>query len=67
VMAGNRDPILGAVRERLEGLATLLLEADDRLADGRITAIQHEMVCWQVYDRMSRRAAPGMHPSDRGA
>lgn len=67
VMAGNRDPILGAVRDRLEGLATLLLEADDRLADGRITAIQHEMVCWQVYDRMSRRAAPGMHPSDRGA
>jgi hypothetical protein len=67
MMAGHRDPISVAARDRLEGLATLLVEADDRLADGRITAIQHEMVCWQVYDQMSRRAAPGMHPSDRGA
>jgi len=67
MMAGHRDPISVAARDRLEGLATLLLEADDRLADGRISAIQHEMVWWQVYDQMSRSAAPGMHPSDRSA
>lgn len=67
VMAGHRDPVSGAARDRLEGLAAVLIEADDRLAARRISAIQHEMVWWQVYDQMSRRAAPGMHPSDRGA
>jgi hypothetical protein len=30
---------------------------------GHISALQHEMVWWQVYDRMS----PSMHPSGKGA
>jgi hypothetical protein len=67
VMAGHRDPISGAARDRLEHLAETLMEADERLAGGHISPIQHEMVWWQVYDQMSPSSAPGMHPSDAGA
>jgi hypothetical protein len=67
VMAGHRDPISVAARDRLEALAARLLEADELLTSGRISAIQHEMVWWQVYDQMAPSAAPGMHQSGRGA
>lgn len=67
VMAGHHDPVSGAARGRLEELAATLLAADERLAAGEISAIQHEMVWWQVYDQMSPSSAPGMHPSDAGA
>ena len=63
VMAGHHDPISGAVRERLEELADTLLQADERLAGGHISAAQYELVWWQVYDQMSPSSAPGMHPS----
>ena len=66
VMAGHHDPISVAARDRLEGLAATLLEADELLASGDISAIQHEMAWWQVYEQMSPSAAPGMH-SDKGA
>lgn len=67
VMAGHHDPIATASRDRLEELAVTLLEADKRLAAGHISATQHELVWWQVYNQMSRNSAPGMHPSDAGA
>ncbi|HVQ52927.1 MAG TPA: DUF6611 family protein [Mycobacterium sp.] len=63
VMAGYRDPTSVTVRDSLEELAATLTNADDRLATGQISALQHEMVWWQVYDQMS----PSMHPSGRGA
>src|SRR5215217_4948191 len=66
VMAGHHDPVSGAVRDRLAALAATLMEADDRLAAGQISATHHEMVWWQVYDQMSPSEAPGMHPSGRG-
>jgi hypothetical protein len=67
VMAGHNDPISVAARDRLEELAATLLEADERRAAGQISATQHEMVWWQVYDQMSPSAAPGMHRSDAGS
>jgi len=67
VMAGHHEPISDAARDRLERLAATLMEADERLKSGQISAIQHEMVWWQVYDEMSPSSAPGMHPSGRGA
>jgi hypothetical protein len=67
VMAGYHDPISRAARDRLEELAATLLEADERLSDGHISATQHEMVWWQVYNQMSSSGAPGMHPSGAGA
>ena len=67
VMAGHLDPISGAARNRLELLAATLIEADDRLASGHISAIQHEMVWWQVYEQMSPSATHGMYRSGTGA
>jgi hypothetical protein len=67
VMVGYHDPISVAARDRLEELAATLMYADDQLISGRISAIQYEMVWWQVYDQMSPSGAPGMHPSGKGA
>lgn len=67
VMVGYHHPASAAARDRIEELAATLMEADDRLASGQMSALQHEMVWWQVYDQMSRSAAPGMHRSDKGA
>jgi len=67
VMAGYRDPTSVTARDRLEALAATLVDADDRLASGHISALQHEMVWWQVYDQMWPSSAPGMHPSGKGA
>jgi hypothetical protein len=67
VMAGYHDPISVAARDRLIELADTLMYADDQLSSGHISAIQHEMVWWQVYDQMSPSAAPGMHRSGKGA
>ena len=66
VMVGYHDPISVAARDRLEELAATLMDDDDRLTSGHISALQHEMVWWQVYEQMSPSAAPGMH-SDKGA
>ncbi|PXX03424.1 hypothetical protein C8E89_12284 [Mycolicibacterium moriokaense] len=63
VMAGHHDPISVAARDRLIKLADTLMDADDRLTSGHISALQHEIVWWQVYDQMS----PTMHPSGKGA
>jgi hypothetical protein len=65
-MVGYHDPISVAARDRLEALAATLMEADDRLASGHMSALQHEMAWWQVYDQMSP-TAPGMHRSGKGA
>jgi hypothetical protein len=65
VMAGYHDPVSAAARDRLEELAATLMRADDRLASGDISAAQHEMTWWQVYDKMSPSAASGKHPSGR--
>ena len=67
VMAGYHSPASVAGRDRLEELAAILTEADDRLASGQMSALQHEMVWWHVYDQMSPSAAPRMYRSDKGA
>jgi hypothetical protein len=60
VMAGHHDPISRAARDKVEELSGTMIEADERLADGRISALQHEMVWWHVYDQMSLITTPGM-------
>jgi hypothetical protein len=52
VMAGYHDPASAIARDRLENMASALLEADDRLARGLITPADHEMVWWRVYQQM---------------
>ncbi|WP_135457846.1 DUF6611 family protein [Mycobacterium sp. DL99] len=51
-MAGYDDPGSAAARERLVVLAAELLHADECLARGEITAVDHEMIWWRVYNRM---------------
>jgi hypothetical protein len=53
VMAGRRDPLSCALHHRLENLAGALLEADELLARGEISPTAHEMIWWQVYNRMA--------------
>jgi len=53
-----RNPDAEATRERLAGLALTLIDADERLERGQISATDHELTWWQVYDEIgSRRAA----------
>ncbi|OCB52025.1 hypothetical protein A5722_30070 [Mycobacterium vulneris] len=51
-MAGCDDPESAAARERLVVLAAELLHADECLARGDITAVDHELIWWRVYHRM---------------
>lgn len=48
-MVGYHDPVSKAARDKLESLAEILLEADDRLQHGLISPIEHEMAWWRVY------------------
>jgi len=60
VMAGHHDPRSAATRDKLENLAASLMEADERLAQGQMSATAHEMTWWRVYDQMDsgHSAAP---------
>ena len=68
-MAGHYDPLSAAARNKLEELANSLLEADDRLDHGQISAIDYELAWWRVYDQMVPDSAawPGIHWSARSA
>lgn len=68
-MAGYYDPLSAAARNKLEELANSLLEADDRLDHGQISAIDYELAWWRVYDQMVPDSAawPGIHWSARSA
>ncbi|MDT7763376.1 MAG: hypothetical protein QOC63_2796 [Mycobacterium sp.] len=66
VIAGHHDPVTLAHRQKLERLAAALLEADELLARGEISATTHEMTWWRVYDQMGP-ASPIVHESGRGA
>jgi hypothetical protein len=65
LMAGHRDPVSSALRDKLEDLAGALPEADESLARGEITATGHEMTWWRVYDQMDPASAP-RHETKRG-
>jgi hypothetical protein len=52
VMAGHRDPMSEAARDKLETLAAALVDADERRAAGHLSAAEHELQWWRVYDQM---------------
>ena len=53
-----RNPDAEATREKLAGLALTLIDADERLERGQISATDHELTWWHVYDEIgSSRAA----------
>ncbi|MCV7068745.1 hypothetical protein H7H51_28970 [Mycolicibacterium farcinogenes] len=55
-MGGYDDPDSCALRDRLVALAALLLRADEDRARGEITAVDHELIWWQVYNLMQDSA-----------
>ena len=59
-MGGFADPVAFATRDHIGDLATVMLTADERLANGEISPVDHELIWWQVYDRS--RAATGRWP-----
>lgn len=62
-MAGYADPDSDAARDRVQHLADVLIGADQRLAGGEISVVDHEFVCWQVYDQlMPERTKPHERP-----
>ena len=62
VMVGHYDPFSRVTRDQLEAHATLLLEADARLKQGQVSAADHEMTWWQVYEQLES-GRPAMHRS----
>jgi hypothetical protein len=62
VMVGYFDPASAADRDWLQSLAVTLLEADERLARGEISATAHEMQWWRVYDQMASGHSPAAAP-----
>jgi hypothetical protein len=67
VMAGQNDPMSVAARDKLETLARALIDADERLVRGQLSAAEHEMTWWRVYDQMDSGHSAGMRSSGRGA
>jgi hypothetical protein len=67
VMAGHHDPVSDASRDVLRNFAETLFEADERRANGVITATEHEAIWWQVYNQLDSGCslARDVHPSNR--
>ena len=57
VVDGQNDWSCAAGYAELETLVDNLRDADTKYRDGRLSAVDHEALCWQVYDRLG----PG-HP-----
>jgi uncharacterized protein DUF6611 len=53
VLAGYRDPESMAARGKIQRLASVLSEADDRRRAGALSPIDYEQLWWQVYDQMA--------------
>ncbi|WP_454791753.1 DUF6611 family protein [Mycolicibacterium lutetiense] len=51
-MAGCVDPGTQAARDRVVSLAAALLQADESRDRGEMTAVDHELIWWQVYNLM---------------
>jgi hypothetical protein len=52
VIDGRSDRRSAAGYAELETLVSTLRDADAKLSEGRLSAVDHEAACWQVYDRL---------------
>jgi hypothetical protein len=58
VCATLHNPGAEATRDRLGKMASILIDADERLERGQISPTDHELMWWRVYDEIeSNRAA----------
>lgn len=70
VMVGRPDLNSIGERDMIQRLGGRLIRADEDLADGRLTATEHESIWWSVYDELGtdrRSGSPGVPESDRSA
>lgn len=56
-MAGYDDPGNLTSRDRLVNLAGVMIVADDRLAAGELSAVDHELIWWHIYDQVAAESA----------
>lgn len=64
VMVGFYDPPSRVARDKLEAHAALLIDADERLEQGQLSAAEHEMTWWHVYEQLESDRHT-MHRSER--
>jgi len=55
VSAGYPDTHAAGRRDQLERLALKLMDADERLRRGQISAADHELTWWRVYDEIGSK------------
>jgi hypothetical protein len=69
VLVGHPDLESSAARDTIQRLGVRLIRADEGLADGSLTAADHEAIWWRVYDEMDARHADSaaVRESDRSA
>jgi hypothetical protein len=53
-MNGVHDDAAASRLAEMRTLATALLAADERRAEGALTELEHESICWQVYRQMAQ-------------
>ena len=53
---GSNDSCSAGLHAQWEELASLLIDADERLDRGQASPVQHEAVWWQAYDRLGQSA-----------
>jgi hypothetical protein len=56
-VSAYHNPEAEATRDGLAKLALTLIDADERLERGQISAADHEMSWWRVYDEIGERRA----------
>lgn len=57
VMVGRPDLSSTSERDTIQRLGVRLIRADEALADGVLTATEHESIWWSVYDEMVQQPA----------
>ena len=57
VSKGYPDPGSAARRDQLGRLALTLMDADERLGRGQMSAADHELTWWRVYNEMGSKQA----------
>jgi Family of unknown function (DUF6611) len=50
---GHVDAATIAARDKLEALAAMLYDADERVGAERMSPLEHEALWWQVYDQLA--------------
>lgn len=59
VLRGHHDPRSRAVASEISSLTHLMADADDRLARGEMTTVDHELTWWRVYQQLAPKRPIG--------